>query len=96
MLGGRTVRHVPEELKSHFLETAYSMARTLPSWPFSVSFFEYKSRSQTYVTEVPFKSEGKTEDVKYQNVSGLPPTKNIRLGCGQTKDRTVWLVYRVE
>lgn len=35
-------------------------------------------------------------DVKYQDVSRLPPTKNIRLGCNQTENRTIRLVYRVK
>ena len=93
--GGR-LSSVPEELKSHFLAMAYSMARTLPSCPFSAVFFEYKWRSQTYTTKASFKSEAVAADVKYQDVPRLSPTKNIRLGCSQTKNGTIRLVYRVK
>ena len=87
---------VPEELKSHFLAMAYSMARTLPSCPFSAVFFEYKWRSQTYIAKVSFESETLAVDAKYQDVPRLLPPKNIRLGCSQTKNGTIWLVYRVK
>ena len=97
IFGGRAIEQRTRRTEKPFLGNGIVHGEDAPLMTFQCRLFRIHMTIPNLCNESLSKPDGMgPADVTYQYVSRLPPAEDIRLGCCQTENGAIWLVYRME